>query len=254
MPLFKRRDDEQRREEDEEEEEDLQEAEEDEEEEAEEEEDEEEPSIDDLLQDISTKPGEGPQPVEIDKEVEGLAGEDVRIMKVAKKVVVIGDPAVGKTSLIKRYVQDDFDDSYLNTIGAKVMKKNLGFPHPKTGEIVDLKLILWDIAGQETFEQVKKAYYRGAAGAIVVCDCTRKDTMENMHRWIENLFDVGGVVPLVLILNKVDLEEESQVGIEAVQDEYTPYEAPVYSTSAKTGHNVELIFHELGKSVINDGG
>ena len=215
-----------------------------------EEEDEDEPSIDELLEGF----GEGedvpgmPQPP-IEKDSADLAGEDVQLIKMARKIVVIGDPAVGKTSLIKRYVQDVFDDRYLNTIGAKVMKKSVGVNRPDTGELVDLKLILWDIAGQESFQSVKKAYYRCASGAIVVCDITRRETMEDMHRWIENLFDVSDVIPMVLVINKIDLEDEAQFSMEDVVGEYAPYGSVVYTTSAKEGQNVELIFHELGKLI-----
>jgi len=204
-----------------------------------------EPSIDELLE----AAGKADRPVEMEEGLGELTGEDVQLVKMARKVVVIGDPAVGKTSLIKRFVQDVFDDRYLNTIGAKVMKKELGLNRPDTGEIVDLKLILWDIAGQESFSTVKKAYYRGASGAIVVCDMTRKETMEDMHRWIENLFDVSDVVPMVIICNKKDLSEEVQFSMENVTEEFAPYGAPVYETSAKTGENVEMIFHELGKLI-----
>ncbi len=214
-------------------------------EEAEEAEDEDEMSIDELLEAAGT----ADRPSEMEESLGELAGEDVQLVKMARKVVVIGDPAVGKTSLIKRFVQDVFDDRYLNTIGAKVMKKELGVNRPDTGEIVDLKLILWDIAGQETFETVKKAYYRGASGAIVVCDLTRKETMEHMHKWIENLFDVSEVVPMIIICNKKDLAEDVQFNTGTVEGEFAPYGAPVFSTSAKLDENVEKAFHELGKLI-----
>jgi small GTP-binding protein len=209
------------------------------------EDDEGEMSIDDLLEAAGT----ADRPQEMEESLGDLAGDDVHLVKMARKVVVIGDPAVGKTSLIKRFVQDVFDDRYLNTIGAKVMKKELGVNRPDTGEIVDLKLILWDIAGQETFDTVKKAYYRGASGAIVVCDLSRKDTMEHMHKWIENLFDVSDVVPMAIICNKNDLGDEVEFSMEDVEAEYAPYGAPVYTTSAKMGENVEMVFHELGKMI-----
>lgn len=245
MPLFKRRQDN---------EQDKPESELDEEEKAEDmaekaeetpDEDEGEMSIDELLEAADT----ADSPSEMEESLGDLAGEDVQLVKMARKVVVIGDPIVGKTSLIKRFVQDVFDDRYLNTIGAKVMKKELGVNRPDTGEIVDLKLILWDIAGQETFETVKKAYYRGASGAIVVCDMTRRETMENMHKWIENLFDVSDVIPMVIICNKSDLAEESQFDARTVEGEYGAYGAPVYVTSAKMDENVEMAFHELGKLI-----
>ena len=153
--------------------------------ETDEEEDEGEPSIDELLEGIegdAQGQGMADHPKEMDSSLEDLAAEEPNVIKIAKKIVVIGDAAVGKTSLIKRYVKDEFDDRYLNTIGAKVMKKSVGVNKPDTGEIVDLKMILWDIAGQESFDTVKKAYYRGASGAIVVCDNTRRETMEHMDQ------------------------------------------------------------------------
>ncbi len=250
MPLFRRRDETEGREEEEEEKGKEEPSEGEESPEGEDEEDEEEPSIDDLLEGF----GEGedvpgmPQPP-VEKDSAELAGKDVQLVKMAKKIVIIGDPAVGKTSLIKRYVQDVFDDRYLNTIGAKVMKKGVSVNRPDSGELVDLKMILWDIAGQESFNTVKKAYYRGASGAIVVCDITRRETMQDMHRWIENLFDVSDVIPMVIVINKIDLEDEAQFSMEDVVGEYAPYGSVVYTTSASTGHNVELIFHELGKRI-----
>ncbi len=220
-------------------------------EDGEDEDDEDEPSIDEFIDGIEARDAEAAtdRPVELDEALGELAGEDVKLVKMAKKVVVIGDPAVGKTSLIKRFVQDVFDDRYLNTIGAKVMKKELGVNRPDTGEIVDLKLILWDIAGQETYDIVKKAYYRGASGAIVVCDSTRKETMQDLHRWIENLFDVSDVIPMAIIINKIDLEDEAQFTEEEVRENFAAYGAAIFRTSAKTGENVEMIFHELGKLI-----
>lgn len=213
-----------------------------------------EADLDALLKETARRPGEAPPAVDRDHELDDIAAEGQQhLVKMAKKVVLIGDPAVGKTSLIKKYVQDVFDDSYLNTIGAKVMKKNVGVKHAKSGDIVDLKMILWDIAGQETFTTVKRAYYKGASGAVVVCDVTRKETMEHMHKWIENLFDVSGVIPVFILINKIDLEKQAAFTQEDVKREFLPYEAPVYTSSAKTGHNVELVFHELGKSITVQG-
>ena len=213
-----------------------------------------EADLDALLKETAQRPGEAPPAVDRDHGLEDIAAEGQQhLIKMAKKVVLIGDPAVGKTSLIKKYVQDVFDDRYLNTIGAKVMKKNVGVKHAKTGDIVDLKLILWDIAGQETFSTVKRAYYKGASGAVVVCDVTRRETMEHMHKWIENLFDVSGVVPVYILVNKSDLEKQAAFTLEEVKKEFLPYEAPILPSSAKTGHNVELVFHELGKSITVQG-
>lgn len=77
--------------------------------------------------------------------------------------------------------------------------------------------------------------------------------MEHIHHWIENLFDVSGVIPLIIIVNKADLEKEAAFTLDDVRKEFQPYEAPVFATSAKTGFNVEMVFHELGKGMTEGG-
>ena len=93
--------------------------------------------------------------------------------KVSKKIVVLGDPAVGKTSLIRRFVINAFDDKYLTTIGAKIVKKEIQLRSGGAKPDIDVTLMIWDVAGQKTLGNVKQAYYRGSEGAMIVCDITR---------------------------------------------------------------------------------
>ena len=155
-----------------------------------------------------------------------------------KKVVMLGDPAVGKTSLVARFIKDMFDDKYLSTLGAKPSKKTLSVQ----GD--DLTLMVWDIAGH--VHNLHPIYYTGAKGALLVCDITRQGTMESLGEWHSSLTDKVGDTPIVTLINKTDLsdwdfkpEELATPGIET------------FMTSAKTGENVNLAFEKLSELMIH---
>ncbi|UCE91736.1 MAG: GTP-binding protein [Methanobacteriota archaeon] len=168
------------------------------------------------------------------------------LMKV--KVCFIGDAGVGKTSLIKRFVLDVFDDRYIATIGTKVTKKIVEVD--SGGESVKVMMLIWDIMGQKGFrELLREAYFFGAHGAIAVCDLTNKETLEELRSWIKALTDVAGDVPLVFAGNKADLENESVVKEAELQELAEKYEAEAFMTSAKTGQNVENMFRALGSAM-----
>ncbi len=97
------------------------------------------------------------------------------------KVCLVGDNAVGKTSLVRRYVLDQFDDRYLSTLGAKVTKKELRLDNPKGGGAVLVRLTIWDIMGQPSFrELLRDAYFRDAQAALAVADVTRRETLDQL--------------------------------------------------------------------------
>lgn len=169
------------------------------------------------------------------------------LMKV--KVCFIGDAGVGKTSLIKRFVLDVFDDRYIATIGTKVTKKIVEVP-AGPGQTVKVMMLVWDIMGQKGFrELLREAYFFGAHGAIAVCDLTNKESLEELRYWIKALTDVAGDVPVVFAGNKADLENERAVKEEELQELASKYKAPAFMTSAKTGQNVEAMFKALGKAM-----
>src|SRR5512136_1817914 len=122
------------------------------------------------------------------------------------KLCLLGDGAVGKTSLVRRYVFDVFDDKYLMSFGTKVTKKSY-----RVGE-VDLDLMIWDILGQKSQEALHAAYYRGAAGALAVCDFTRPETMKNLKSWLGSFRSVVGDMPVIILGNKSDLEKKYTLG------------------------------------------
>lgn len=158
------------------------------------------------------------------------------------KLCLLGDGAVGKTSLVRRFVFDVFDDKYLMSFGTKVSKKSL-----KVGE-ADLDLMIWDILGQKSQESLHAAYYRGAAGALAVCDFTRPETMKNLRQWLGSFRSVVGEMPVLILANKADLERRFELSeVEAFGKEVG---CKIMETSAKTGLNVEKAFEHIGKAVM----
>jgi small GTP-binding protein len=160
-----------------------------------------------------------------------------------KKMVVIGEAGVGKTSLIRRFVVDKFDDKYIVTIGTKTSKKILTLK--EGGVNVNLKLIIWDILGQRSFPKLKESAYKGSNGAFVVLDLTRRETLDSFETWLSQLYKVAGEVPVIVLANKNDLTAE--YGKEDIENLVEDYGFPFYLTSAKTGKNVNEAFYTLGK-------
>ncbi len=165
---------------------------------------------------------------------------------------------MGKTSLIRKYVLDQFSDNYLSTIGAKVTKKELQY-HSE-GKQIELMLMIWDIMGQKEdyssssgrFPSYKPSnmYFRDAKGAIIVADISRYETFENLQFWFESIRKDAGDIPLIFFANKVDLLDESQWSRDAIITEFEKYGSPSFITSAKSGEGVNDGFYELGRAVL----
>lgn len=168
-----------------------------------------------------------------------------------RKICLIGEGGVGKTSLIKRFVFDQFSDGYLITIGTKVTKKEFMIKHPKTEEELNITMLIWDIMGQKGFREIlRDAYFFGAQGAIAVCDVTRKDTLSDLEGWIQSLYDISKIVPIVFIGNKIDLIDEAELSFKDVREFALKYSDPtVFLSSAKTGVNVNLAFKTLAEKI-----
>lgn len=177
-------------------------------------------------------------------------GNGDQITKLSKKICLLGNPAVGKTSLIRAFVYETFEDEYISTIGSKVSKKEVEFFDEDAKKYYQVSLIIWDIAGQQTFKHVKQAYYRGAKGALVVADVTRVTTLQSIEDWIKSLVEVVGDVPLMILLNKTDLIDQIKFSLADVQDLATKYKAKSLLCSAKTGKNVERAFLDLAKMMV----
>jgi small GTP-binding protein len=174
-----------------------------------------------------------------------------RRMKV--KVCLVGEHAVGKTSLIKRYVLNEYDDRYIVTLGAKVSKKEM-LLEPKGAEPVQMDMTIWDIMGSKGFrELLREAYFHGAQGILAVADITRYDTLEDLDSWVESVFRTVGEIPVVFTVNKMDLKDQAAFGEEQVKQATEAFDAPYFYASAKTGENVENVFRSLGETISKGG-
>ena len=165
------------------------------------------------------------------------------------KVLLLGDGAVGKTSLIRRFVIDQFGDDYITTIGTKVSKKELAITERGVTNLVSMTI--WDVLGQQGYSAVQTTAFQGARGVLFVYDTTRPETRESLERyWIPRVREVLGAVPSIVAGNKIDLVEErkaAQAGLEQLAGRYA---MPHFLTSAKTGERVEEAFLKLGKAGI----
>jgi small GTP-binding protein len=155
-----------------------------------------------------------------------------------KKVCMLGGFSVGKTSLVKRYVQSVFSETYLTTVGVKIDKKAVDL----SGRIVNL--ILWDLAGEDDIASLRMSYLRGAAGYVLVADGTRPSTLEVAISLRQRVEADHGPLPFVLLLNKVDLQEQWAISEAAVAD-LRRDGWWVRPGSARTGEGIEDAFKHL---------
>jgi len=162
---------------------------------------------------------------------------------IKKKVCMLGAFAVGKTSLIKQFIENIFSQKYHTTLGVKIDKKSVEV----AGEAVDL--ILWDLAGEDDFIAVKMSYLRGAAGYLIVADGTRKDSLTTAFDLIERTEKEIGKLPYVLLINKSDLASYWQITNEEIRD-IKAQGNKVFKTSAKTGENVEAAFQAIAELIV----
>ncbi|MCG3220558.1 MAG: GTP-binding protein [Candidatus Heimdallarchaeota archaeon] len=170
------------------------------------------------------------------------------------KITLLGDGAVGKTSLRKTYLGEGFKDGYSMTIGADFAVKRLRIDDQ------DFVAQIWDLAGQQRFSAVREVYYRGTSGCLLVFDISRRSSFENIPSWIAELLknNSNRVVPIVLIGNKSDLRSTAKDPIMREQAEeyarslsgWSGFTVPYIETSAKTGENVDEAFKTLLKNIV----
>jgi small GTP-binding protein len=168
-------------------------------------------------------------------------------MSIHKKVCIIGEFGVGKTSLVARYVRSIFTDKYHTTVGVKIDKKDV-----LIGE-EEVTLVLWDLAGESAVSALKVSLVKGAAGFILVSDGTRRETLLATTRLKGEVNKILGEVPFVIAVNKADLAPEWTVTATDI-DEFRALGWDVRMTSAKDGQGVEQIFTDLATRLIQSGG
>ncbi len=170
------------------------------------------------------------------------------------KICLIGEAAVGKTSLVRRYVEDSFDDRYVSTLGSKVSLKRLWLTSKSDpSKTVEVQLSIWDLIGERSYlDTLHQDYLKGSQGIIAVCDVTRYSTFEALDEWISAAFKIAGQVPLAIVVNKTDLKDQ----IMCLYDEQEPRDKAERNggfalwTSAKTGENVNPIFGQMALAVV----
>ena len=166
------------------------------------------------------------------------------------KICLVGERGVGKSSLIRRYVLDQFDDKYIRTLGAKVEKKTMRVEVPERHAQVDIHMAIWDIIGHVGFRQLLgDSFFNGAQGILAVADLTRGNTLPVLTGWIEAVEGVAGKVPVVLVANKADLTAEAQFGVAELAEMASTFGCTYLLTSAKSGQNVEEAFLRLATEI-----
>jgi Ras-related protein Rab-11A len=162
------------------------------------------------------------------------------------KLLVLGASFVGKTNMLKRFLHNEFDSNSKETVGVEFGSKNFMF-----GEKDDIvKAQIWDTAGQERYRSVTKAYYKGAKGALLVYDITRKPTFENIDNWLIDLrTNADKDILIILIGNKSDLQDLRDVSKEEGLSKAEQYNIAFLETSAKSGDNINNAFNQLVEQV-----
>jgi small GTP-binding protein len=158
-----------------------------------------------------------------------------------KKICMVGMYGVGKTSLVRRFVESIYEDRYHTTIGVKIDKKSLTV----NGE--DVVLAIWDMAGEDEMAQARLSHLRGADGYILVADGTRGASLEKAVDLQRRIGEIAGSLPFVLAVNKNDMREEWEVR----EEDLAALEWPVYRSSARSGEGVEELFGTLAERMLS---
>ena len=163
------------------------------------------------------------------------------------KILLLGDSAVGKTCFFMQYTENTFHEVHMSTVGLDHKTKNVQIDG-KT-----YKIQIWDTAGQERFRTITKNYFKGAHGIILIYDVTSNDTFESVRNWIKQIKqEVDDKVCIILVGNKIDMEEQRVVTKEQGESMANEYGLTHYECSAKTGENVERSFNELVKKTVEN--
>ena len=156
---------------------------------------------------------------------------------IRKKILLLGDFSVGKTSLVRRYVDGSFDDKYLTTIGVKISKKLC------IVENIECEVLIWDIEGSTPSKKISLGYYKGASGAIFVSDVTRRETIDSLDEHKDIFLSENPEASFVTAYNKADLLTDiARENIELDED--------TFFTSAKENSNVEALFIKLVEKML----
>jgi small GTP-binding protein len=159
-----------------------------------------------------------------------------------KKICMLGSFAVGKTSLVSRFVRSIYSEKYHTTVGVKIDKKQVQVDDKQ------VNLILWDLYGEDEFQKVHMSYLRGAAGYLLVVDGTRRETLDKAMVLRQRTEESVGKIPFIIVINKSDLKDEWEID-EAAIKQLVDSGLKVFESSAKSGLGVEEAFHSLARDI-----
>ena len=182
----------------------------------------------------------------IERKVGELQKIKIKSSEYAYKLILGGDGAVGKTSMVHRFVEDSFETDYKSTIGTSIMKKECEFE----GLASKVRFVIWDLAGQSQFKRIRQSYLTNAEAGILVYDVTRKDTFDNINIWHKEIKEVTENISLLLVGNKIDLENERVISSQEGQKLAERLGLSYIETSAKTGENINDAFRTLALQLI----
>ena len=160
------------------------------------------------------------------------------------KIVIIGDSGVGKTNLVRRFIQNSFTLNTQATVGCEFYSNNYSINDKL------FKVEIWDTAGQERYKSITAAYYKGASGAILVYDVTNRTSFNNVDRWYQEIKDCSSAdIKILMVGNKTDLEDNIVVSKEMSSNKASDLNIPVIETSALNASNVKEAFHLMIKEI-----
>ena len=180
------------------------------------------------------------------------------------KVILLGNPNVGKTSILARYVDGLFNDEYNQTIGANFLIKEidlsrvihkLDIKNPRLKEDIKdkgFKLYFWDLGGQHDKLFSNEYYFVQAVGAFVVYDVSNRESFDNIDFWISKLNELSGEIPFIIIGNKIDKKDERLVPLEEAKKKSDIYRVEYMETSAKSNENIDKAFESLSVQILNN--
>ncbi len=168
------------------------------------------------------------------------------------KIALAGDPGVGKSSLVRRFVSDTFDDQYVSTLGTKVSSRKFRVDDPRrAGASIEVGASVWDVMGSLGFrELLKDAFFSNSQAVLYVCDRTRPESLWSLLDWAAAVESVAGPTPAVLLVNKSDLAGPEAISAADVDELCKARGWRSLDTSAKTGSNVEAAFRLVAQAYL----